>query len=129
MPNRYHRKEVLEDLYNKLLTVSDNVFVASRPVAWEQMDSFVVIRLPHGISPYADPHSISTVQVVCFVRDKQGGIEDTVSIERLVDGVISLLPFDDAVMRCNDHPLVIDAKADGMGFHSTIIQFKVIIKT
>lgn len=128
MANRYKREAVLESLYTKAKTVCDNVFTSSRPVATEKMDSFIVVRLPQGIDPYADTHNIAYVQFVCFVRDRQGGVERADVMEEMIDGISALFPFNDSLMSCNDTPLVLDTKSDGMGFHSTIIQFKIVIK-
>lgn len=128
MANRYKRQEVLQELYKKALTICDKVYTSSRPTATDKMDAFVVIRLPQGIRPYADTHNTAYVQINCFARDKAGGIVSEDIMERLVDGVTNLLPFDDTLMSCNEKPLVLETKSDGMGFHSTIIQFKVIIK-
>lgn len=126
--NRYKRKAVLEELVTKAKTVSANVFPSTRPTATTKMDDFIVVRLPQGIDPYADTHNIAYVQMNCFVRDRQGGIENSDVMEEMIEGVSALFPFNDALMSCNDTPLVLETKSDGMGFHSTIIQFKVVIK-
>lgn len=128
MADRYRRKEVLQELYNKALTVCDKVFTSFRPTATDKMDKFIVVKLPQGIFPYADTHSTAYVQMLCFVRDRQGGIENADVMDELIEGVTSLTPFNDSLMSCNDAPLVLETKSDGMGFHSTIIQFKVVIK-
>ena len=128
MANRYQREAVLENLYNKAKTVCDNVFTSSRPTATEKMDSFIVVRLPQGIDPYADTHNIAYVQMNCFVRDRQGGIEKVDEMEKLTEGITALYPFNDELFSCNSAPLVLNTQSDGMGFHSTIIQFKIVIK-
>lgn len=126
--NRYKRKEVLEALYTMAKRVSNNVFTSSRPMAHDKLDDFIVIRLPQGITPYADTHNISYVQMVCYVRDRKGGVENVNKMETMIDGIVTQLPFGDSLMSNNDTPIVLDAKSDGMGFHSTIIQFKIVIK-
>lgn len=128
MANRYQRKDVLEALAAKAKTVCDRVYTSSRPTATDKMDAFIVVRLPQGIDPYADTHNIAYVQMNCFVRDRQGGVENVNVMEELIEGVTSLTPFNDELMSCNGSPLVLETKSDGMGFHSTIIQFKVVIK-
>lgn len=128
MSNRYKYKDVLTDLFAKAKTVSNHVFTSSRPTATERMNSFIVVRLPQGIDPYADTHNTAYVQMNCFARDRQGGVENVDEMERLINGIVGLLPFDDELLRCNDKALVLNTKSDGMGFHSTIIQFKVVIK-
>lgn len=124
----YKRKEVLRNLYDKALTICDKVFTSSRPTATEQMKKFIVVRLPQGIDPYADTHHISYAQMICFVRDKQGGLEDVNVMEDMVESVMGLFPMDDSLISCNNAPLLLSTKSDGMGFHSTIIQFNIVIK-
>lgn len=128
MENRYHRSDVLEALYNKALTACDKVFTTSRPLATDAMSKFIVVRLPQGITPYADTHSTAYAQFQCFVRDLQGGVEDVNSEETLVNSIISLFPFNDTLISCNEKPLMLGSTSDGMGFHSVIFQFKIIIK-
>lgn len=128
MDNRYKRQAVLASLYNKAKEVCDRVYTSSRPTATDKMDKFIVVRLPQGIRPYADTHNTAYVQMILYVRDRQGGIENVNEEEAMTDGVTNLIPFDDALMSCNEKPVLLETKSDGMGFHSTIIQFKVVIK-
>lgn len=127
MARQYKRKEVLEELESKVAVFSQNVF-STRPSATDQMDDFIIVKLPQGIDPYADTHNVAYVQMNCFVRDKQGGREQIEKMDELIQGVTSIVPFNDELMSCNDIPLVLGTQSDGMGFHSTIIQFKVVIK-
>lgn len=124
----FKRQEVLQSLYNMALTVCENVFTSSRPTAVDRMDSFIVVRLPQGIDLYADTHNTAYAQFNIFVRDRQGGIESVDAMETLVSGITDLFPIDDGVVACNGKPTILTTKTDGMGFHSTIIQFKIIIK-
>ena len=128
MANRYRRRVILQALYTKALTVCGKVYTSSRPSAADKMERFIVVRLPQGIDPYADTHNTAYVQMVCYAKDRQGGIENVDIEEEMIDGVTSLLPFNDNLMLCNDTPLVLESKSDGMGFHSIIIQFKIVIK-
>ena len=128
MSNRYRRKAVLRELFEKALSVCDRVFTSSRPTATEKMERFIVVRLPQGISPYADTHNAAYGQFVCFARDRQGGVENVDVMEEMIEGVSSLFPFNDALLSCNGKPVVFETKSDGMGFHSTIIQFRIVIK-
>ena len=127
MARQYKRKEVLQELEGKAARFSSNVF-STRPSATDQMDDFIIVRLPQGIYPYADTHNTAYVQMNCFVRDKQGGREQIDKMDELIQGVTSIVPFNDELMSCNDAPLVLETKSDGMGFQSTIIQFKVVSK-
>ena len=124
----YKRKEVLRELCDKAFTVCENVFTSSRPTAIDPMQKFIVVRLPQGIDPYADTHHIAYAQFVCYVKDRQGGIEDVDSMEEMIESVKSLFPFDDELLSCNNTPALLVTKSDGMGFHSSVIQFKLVIK-
>ena len=42
MINRYRRKAVLRELFEKALSVCDRVFTSSRPTATEKMERFIV---------------------------------------------------------------------------------------
>lgn len=128
MEDKYKRLEVLQELYAKALTVCDKVFVSSRPTSADRMEKFIVVRLSQGITPYADTHSTAYVQMNCYAKDRQGGLENVNVMQELIDGVISLFPFNDSLMSCNDTPLILETKSDGIGFHATAIQFKIVIK-
>lgn len=121
-------KAVLEDLVTKAKTVCPKVFTSTRPVATDQMDKFIVVRLPQGLEPYADTHNIAIGQIIIFVRDRQGGIENVSVEEDMIEGISALFPFNNALMSCNNTPLVLGSKSDGMNFHSIIIQFKLVVK-
>ena len=122
-------EKVLLDLWNRAQNVSSNVYTSSRPSATDQMDDFVVVSLPQGITPYSDTHDTAYVQMSCYVRDRQGGVENVNVIGRMVDAVRALLPFNDDLLTANtDKPLQLPSKSDGMGFHSTTLQFKILVK-
>jgi len=124
----FKRKLVLAELYNKAKEVCDKVYTSSRPTATDKMDKFIVVRLPQGIRPYSDTHNTAYAQIIVFVRDKQGGVEDVDSEETLIESITSIFPLDDSLISVNDAPILLETKSDGMGFHSTTIQFRVVIK-
>lgn len=108
-------------------SVCDNVFVSTRPQSKQPYNEFLVVRVGN-IDPYAQTHNIATVQINCFAKDRDGGVEAADRIETLIDGVTSLLPFDNERMSCNENPIILPSVSDGMGYHAVIIQFKLIIK-
>lgn len=122
-------ERVMRALYDKAITVDSNVYMSSRPTAVDKKDTFIVVRLSQGIDPYADTHDTAYVQFHCYVRDRQGGIENVQQMGTLIDAVRALIPFSDELIVCNqDKPFQLPSKSDGMGFHSTVIQFKILIK-
>lgn len=124
----FNREAVLRKLFDKAKSVDENVFTSFRPTATEPMGSFIVVRLPQGISPYADTHHTAYGQMVCYVKDRQGGVENVPKLDEMIDGVTSLFPFNDELMSCNNPPELMFVKSDGMGFHSAVIQFKLVVK-
>ena len=124
---QYQYERLLQTLYNMASGVCENVFVENRPAACDQMDEFIVVRLPQGIEPYADTHDIAYVQIICFARDKQKGLVDAVRLSNSVSRVKSLCPFNDGFISCNEKPKQAGITSDGTGFHSIVIQFKIVI--
>lgn len=108
-------------------SVCDHVFVSTRPQSKPSYTDFLVVRVGN-IEPYAQTHNIATAQINCFSKDRDGGVEAVDRIESLIDGVTSLLPFDNERMSCNENPVILPSVSDGMGYHAVIIQFKLIIK-
>lgn len=128
MANRYKRKDVLQALRTMLLKVCDTVYTTSRETISTTKESFIIVRLSQGIRPYADTHNTSYVQIHLFAKDIANGVESVDREERLIEGVTSLLPFDTELMSCNEKAVMTESRSDGMGYHSVIIQFRIIIK-
>lgn len=128
MANRYRRKEVLEALKDMVKPICPDVHTSSRETVKTTSEKFVIIRLPQGIDPYADTHNTAYAQFHLFARDIANGVESVVRMEELIDAVSALFPFNTELMSCNDTPLLLDSKSDGMGYHSCIMQFKIVIK-
>ena len=128
MANRYKRKDVMEALRNMVLPICPDVHTSNRETVRTTSDTFVIIRMPQGIEPYADTHNTAYVQFHLFAKDIANGVESLQRMEDLVDSVSALLPFNTKLMSCNDTPLLTESKPDGMGYHSSILQFKIVIK-
>ena len=114
-------------LCQKVSGVSSKVFTNTRPLATDQMDDFIVVRLTND-DPYADTHDIGYVQYLVYVRDRQGGIENVPRMGELVAGVKSVYPFNNELAVSNAKPVQLQSKSDGLGFHVTIIQFRIVLK-
>ena len=128
MGNRYRRKEVLEALRTMLLGVCDTVYTSSRETVTTTKDKFIIIKLPQGITPVSKIHNTAYVQLHLFAKDVANGVESVNKQESLTDGVCALIPFNTELMSCNDIPLVLESKSDGMGYHYIIMQFRIVIK-
>lgn len=128
MANRYKRQDVLSALVNMVKPICSDVHTANRETVKTTSNQFVIIKLPQGINPYADTHNIAYTQFHLFAKDISNGIESVARIESLIDGVSTLFPFNTELISCNDTPTITDSKPDGMGYHSVIMQFKIVIK-
>lgn len=128
MANRYRRKDVLEALRNMLLPVCSDVHTSSRETVKTSSNQFIIVKLPQGISPYADTHNTAYVQFHLYAKDVANGVESVTRMESLIEGVSSLFPFNGDVISCNDKPIMTECKSDGMGYHTLAMQFKIVIK-
>lgn len=128
MANRYKRKDVMEALRNMIVPICPDVHTSNRETVKTSSDKFVIIKMPQGIDPYADTHNIAYVQFHLFAKDIANGVESLQRMEELVDSVSNLLPFNTELMSCNDIPVLTESKTDGMGYHSSVLQFKIVIK-
>lgn len=128
MANRYKRQDVLKALREMILPICDDVHTANRETVKTTKNQFVIIKMPQGITPYADTHNTAYVQFQLYAKDVSNGVESVTRMEGLIEGVSGLFPFHTELISCNDTPLLTESKSDGMGYHSCIMQFKIIIK-
>lgn len=123
----YPRMEVLQSLYNLTADITPNRFITTRPNAvGEQMDEFMLIRLPQRITQPGDTYQLTTGQIVLFARDIQDGLENSLMLELMQDAVCSLFPIRSDLYLAT-RPILLPGGSDGAGFHSLIIQFNIRI--
>lgn len=123
----YPRMSVLKTLYELTAGITQNRFITSRPPAVaEQMEEFLLIRLPQNIYDRGDTYQTTKGQIAIFVRDVQGGLENTLRLEQLQQQAMELFP----IVAEGFHgkvPVLLPGGSDGAGFHSLIIQFNITI--
>ncbi len=123
----YPRMEVLQSLYELTADITPNRFITTRPNAvGEQMDEFMLIRLPQRITQPGDTYQLTTGQIVLFARDIQDGLENSLMLELMQDAVCSLFPIRSDLYLAT-RPILLPGGSDGAGFHSLIIQFNIRI--
>lgn len=123
----YPRMEVLQSLYELTANITQNRFITTRPNAvGEQMEEFLVIRLPQRITQPGDTYQLTTGQIAVFVRDIQGGLENSFMLELMQDAVCALFPIRTDLYLAT-RPILLPGGSDGAGFHSLIIQFNIRI--
>lgn len=128
----YRRLEVLQSLERLTAGITGNRFVSTRPIAiGEQMEEFLLIRLPQKINQWGDVCQFSTGQISIFARDIQGGLENTLMLELMQSAVMELFS-DNGVLNTELFsawdPELLYGGADGAGFHYLTIQFQIQLK-
>lgn len=123
----YPRMEVLQSLYELTADITPNRFITTRPNAvGEQMDEFLLIRLPQRITEPGDTYQLTTGQIAVFSRDVQGALENSFMLELMQDAVCALFPIRSDLYLAT-RPILLPGGSDGAGFHSLIIQFNIRI--
>jgi hypothetical protein len=123
----YPRMELLQSLYELTADITPNRFISTRPNAvGQQMEEFLLIRLPQRIAQPGDTYQLTTGQIAVFVRDIQGGLENTLMLEAMQEAVCSLFPIRSPKYLAT-RPMLLPGGSDGAGFHSLIIQFNIRI--
>lgn len=92
-PIKFYSKEILEEVYNRLSVVSDNVFVEHRPLAApKQMNDLVVASIPYG---FRDKNVMQTalLRVELVVRNKENGIVNVEKLQSMLDDFLGILPI------------------------------------
>ncbi len=124
---QFPRMAVLQSLYELTAEITPNRFITTRPNAvGEQMKEFLLIRLPQGIRQPGDTYQLTSAQIAVFVRDIQGGLENTLKLQQMQESVTALFPLNTPLYLASK-PILLAGGTDGAGFHSLIIQFSVRI--
>lgn len=133
---RYPRMEVLQSLYELTADITPNRFITTRPNAvGEQMEEFMLIRMPQRITQPGDTYQLTTGQIAVFARDIQtkdsngrviSGIENSLMLELMQEAVCNIFPIRTDLYLAT-RPILLPGGSDGAGFHSLIIQFNIRI--
>ena len=123
----YPRMKVLHTLYELTEEITPNRFITTRPMAsGEEMEEFLLIRLPQRIDPTADTYQLTIGQIVIFVRNIQEELENTFRLEELQEAITEMFPISTPLFLAT-HPVLLPGGSDGAGFHTLIIQFNIRI--
>lgn len=122
----FPRKEILQSLYELTADISEYRFITSRPNATDKsMQEFLIISL-NEIRNSADTYQLTRGRITVFVRDVQGGLENTFTLEKMQEAVTALFPIRTPLYLAT-RPVLLPGGSDGAGFHSLIIQFNIRI--
>ena len=87
MASIYKRRDVLLELREMILPICSDIHTSNRETVKTTKKQFVIIKMPQGISPYADTHNTAYVQIHLFVKDISNGVESVEKMESLVEQV------------------------------------------
>ena len=122
----FPRMEVLQSLYELTADITPNRFISTRPSSTDKsMQEFLLISL-NQIDDVADTYQLTRGRITIFVRDVQGGLENTFTLEKLQNDVSALFPIRTPLYLAT-RPILLPGGSDGAGFHSLIIQFNIRI--
>ena len=117
----YRRMDILKQIADAVTGIGEKVFITDRPAAEQKaMKDFVVIQ-DKG-STYQDTYC----QINVFAHDRSNGIENTVRLDEMQMEVVSKFPIVTELFSAVS-PRLLPGGNDGLGFHSLIIQAKLII--
>lgn len=132
----YPRMGLLQSLYELTADITPNRFITSRPTAvGEQMNEFLLIRLPQRITEPGDTYQLTMGQIAVFARDTQctdkrgnaiSSMENTLMLEVMQEAVCALFPIRTDLYLAT-RPVLLSGGSDSAGFHSLIIQFNIRI--
>lgn len=123
---RYEYREIMEELYNSFEGLADRIFVTSRPSVLDgNLKSFIVIRNSSGTRDRGDTYQTAKYLIHIFVRDKEGGIEDSVELDKITNSICDMMPFISDKFSAGD-PNFLSSGSDS-GFHYHIIQLSLTI--
>lgn len=118
---------VLQSLDELTADITEKRYVTTRPSAVsEQMKEFLLLRIPQTIYDRGDTYQTTKGQIVIFVRDIDGGLENTYRLEQLQQAVTDLFPIVTDTYHAR-RPILLAGGSDGAGFHTLIIQFSITI--
>ena len=122
----FPRMAVLQSLDELTADITPNRFITTRPNAvGEQMQEFLLIAI-NNIEDTADTYQLTRGKISIFVRDVQGGLENTFRLNQLQEAVTALFPIVTEHFH-GKRPRLLAGGSDGAGFHYLTIQFNITI--
>ncbi|WP_301747086.1 hypothetical protein [uncultured Duncaniella sp.] len=123
----YPRGEILRTLTELAKEVSNDVFVTTRPQATsEQLEDFVLVRLPQNIRQEGDAGQYTYGQFSMFARDIEGRYEDVMRLDEMQSAITEMFPIVTPTFTAT-RPLILAGGTDQAGFHFITIQFEIQI--
>lgn len=124
----FPRAAILRELAQSVSTIGDgNVYCSDRPTALGTPGAkrFVVVRFSGSLESLSTTLCSGYVQFIVFAKDIAPGIEDTLTLQSMIDAVMAKFPMVTEGYRVTD-PILMRGGDDNLGFHASIIQARII---
>lgn len=123
---RYEYRVIQEGLYNAFKDLVDKIYLTSRPaVNPSDPKSYIVIRLSSGIRDRGDTYQTARATVHIFVRDREGGIENAVLLDRITNRICDMMPLIEPRFTAFNPNML--SSGEDSGFHYHILQLSLTI--
>lgn len=125
---KFYAGDALKWVCENLSVVSKNIFAIHRPEAQgEQMKSFLVVQIGSDMQNQG-AYQKCTLRIDIIVKDKQTVISDVAELQRLCDGICSLLPLKNERYSVFNPRLVLKG-SDNEGFTIWVLYVTLIVNT
>lgn len=124
---KFYIAQILQELCEMLSGISENVFAGSRPSAKQkQMQDFIVVSFPTNI-PDSKVVQETTLRIDLAARNTVNGLENTLRLQEMLDGVTALFPIHPSMRYTVSNPTLVLKGDDGLGFSHWLINADILI--
>lgn len=124
---KFYIAQILKELCGILSGISENVTASNRPSAKQkQMKDFIVVSFPTNI-PDSKVVQATTLRIDLAARNTVNGLENTLRLQEMLDGVTALFPIHPSMRYTVSNPTLVLKGDDGLGFSHWLINADILI--
>lgn len=124
---KFYIAQILKELCGMLSGISEHVTASNRPSAKQkQMKDFIVVSFPTNI-PDSKVVQATTLRIDLAARNTVNGLENTMRLQEMLDGVTSLFPIHPSMRYTVSNPTLVLKGDDGLGFSHWLINADILI--
>lgn len=124
---KFYIAQILKELCGILSGISENVTASNRPSAKQkQMKDFIVVSFPTNI-PDSKVVQATTLRIDLAARNTVNGLENTLRLQAMLEGVTSLFPIHPSMRYTVSNPTLVLKGDDGLGFSHWLINADILI--
>ena len=124
---KFYIAQILKELCEMLSGISEHVTASNRPSAKQkQMKDFIVVSFPTNI-PDSKVVQATTLRIDLAARNTVNGLENTLRLQEMLDGVTALFPIHPSMRYTVSNPTLVLKGDDGLGFSHWLINADILI--